>query len=161
MSTTKFDPETLARLEADVTAARKALHEVDAPGSYIILPATNGLPETKTFNVSHPRVQELDQEFDACASRLNAALEAKFEAEWPYRFDLQSSGSWPEIEADLRTVLCSPGFQTKNFRLDAALPELGEWLDEHVGGDGYAMNGFSAIGIRDPDAAFWFKCRWM
>lgn len=44
----------------------------------------------------------------------------------------------------------------------SAIDGLSEWLQEHCGerGEGWDLH-VTLIGIRDPDAAFWFRVTWV
>lgn len=150
MITPKFDYETLARLEAEAKAASDALFAVmgDTMSAQI------------TEELTYTRLEHLEQQARITGELLRSAMDAKFAAEWPYSFDLQKSGPWGECENALRVkTKANPDF--RGWEIEVMLPEMADWLDEHVGRDGYALRNVFMIGLRAVNHGFHFRCRWM
>ena len=174
MITTKFDPETLARLEADAMAAEEAYStavndhvaaEAALLAEVIAEQAASGMMSDYvaveiTRFTNFDALQHLYQQIRITSDLLQAARDAKFEAEWPFRFDLQRSGSFPEIR-DAHRAKLQVDSDYEGLETEVVLPEMKEWLDEHVGQEGYALRDAFTIGFRDVNHGFHFRVRWM
>ena len=96
--------------------------------------------------------QEEIEDRDPFVRKIRRAQEA-FQARWPYVFELDHSAIH-EADFEVYWAYYADGV--------VVLDGLEDWLLENCGAPDHDWEQHRAlIGIRDPDAAFWFKMRWM
>ncbi|GJE09479.1 hypothetical protein [Methylobacterium longum] len=167
----QFDPEIIAKTKADIIAAEEALLAAEHDrwiADEALLAMENDRTTTKEAYsaVVDNRMIAENAYFAALAvlmvakEALSVARDAKFEADWPYHFDLTESASWNEIRGAFRkTREVYAKDESEGARI--AVPEIKMWLDENVGRDGYAVHDNYMIGFRDVNHGFHFRMRWM
>lgn len=85
--------------------------------------------------------------------------EVVFRAEWPFVFDAMKSGSFAtEFEP---TPSGEMFLKDGVYYVVGSIAGMEAWLDEHCGKEGWAKGPHFLYGIKDKNAAFHFKCRWM
>ncbi|KOX59207.1 hypothetical protein ADL19_05760 [Streptomyces purpurogeneiscleroticus] len=171
MITKKFDPEIIAKSEADIMAAEEALLAAEhdrwrAEEALLAVENDSMITEDAYSAVVDDRMIAEEAYFAALAvlmatkEALSAVRDAKFDADWPYQFDLRESGSWKELR-DAFQHTRKVDLNDKSGYTGIVLPEVKVWLDEHVGRDGYAVHDGYMIGFRNVNHGFYFRMRWM
>lgn len=101
-------------------------------------------------------LREASIELDLISSHLQ---EVVFRAEWPFVFDTMKSGSFATEFEPIPGghVFLKDGI----YYVVGSIAGMEAWLDEHCGQEGWTRGPHFLYGIKDKNAAFHFRCRWM